>query len=98
MTPQSTLVLGHLQRVGHISNVEANAVLKVRSVSRRITEIQRHGFLVDKTFKQDSTGQRYVKYTLVAREPLPAALATINVNAAGKAILDFSRRLFRAAA
>jgi hypothetical protein len=88
LTPQAKIVLAHLQAVGHISNVEANAVLKVRSVSRRITELQSYGHRVTKEHKKDSTGQRYVKYTLV-----PGQVLADN----GGVILDFAKTLFRAA-
>jgi len=69
LTPQALLVLRHMVKTGSISNVEAHAVLKVRSVSRRITEIQRNtGVIVDKTIKQDSQGQRYTRYSLTPSE------------------------------
>lgn len=64
MTPQATAVLRHLRDAGSITNVEANAVLRVRSVSRRITELQDHGVRIRKETKYDSTGQRYTRYYL----------------------------------
>jgi hypothetical protein len=39
LQPQEMLVLRHLASTGSISSVEANAVHKVRSLSRRITSI-----------------------------------------------------------
>lgn len=62
--PQAYLVLQHLRQVGHITNVEANAVLKVRSVSRRITDLIRAGCDIIKEARTDSTGQRYTRYVL----------------------------------
>lgn len=64
MTPQAQLVLRHLIVEGSITNVEAHTVLRVRSVSRRITELRRNGIPIHKEFKKDSTGQRYVRYYL----------------------------------
>jgi len=65
MTPQAHKVLGHLKTAGSITNVEAHAVLRVRSVSRRITELVDAGYHIYKEMKKDSTGQRYVRYYLV---------------------------------
>ena len=64
LSPQARKVLEHMQATGSISNVEANAVHRVRSVSRRITEIGAAGFNVSKDFRRDVTGQRYVRYSL----------------------------------
>lgn len=84
MTPQSLKVLIHLQAHGSITNVEANAVHKVRSVSRRITEIRAHGYVVGKEYKTDVTGQRYVKYSYLGKNSprlLPVVLSTENLRA-----------------
>lgn len=59
---QANRVLEHLQTAGSITNVEANAVLKVRSVSRRMTDIIRAGYPIRKETRFDSEGQRYVRY------------------------------------
>lgn len=64
LSPQARLVLKHLQSVGSITNVEANAVHRVRSLSRRITELKDAGHNVKKDFRKDTTGQRYVRYSL----------------------------------
>lgn len=65
LSPQSRIVLNHLRAVGSITNVEANAVHGIRSVSRRITELRdKGGFEIDKEFKKDFTGQRYVRYSM----------------------------------
>jgi uncharacterized protein YehS (DUF1456 family) len=65
MSPQAHIVLNHLREAGSITNVEANAVLRVRSVSRRITELRVAGIRIRKEMKYDTTGQRYVRYYLV---------------------------------
>ena len=65
LSPQAVQVLNHLETSGSITNCEAHSVLKCRSVSRRITELQDAGFDIDKEHKRDSQGQRYVRYVLV---------------------------------
>lgn len=64
LTPQSQKVLDHIRTAGSISNVEANAVHRVRSLSRRITEISDAGYPIAKERKRDVTGQVYVRYSL----------------------------------
>jgi hypothetical protein len=64
MTPQAHTVLKHLEQVGSITPIEAHTVLKVRSVSARITEIVRAGYTIAKSIKKDSTGQRYIRYSI----------------------------------
>jgi len=65
LSPQARVVLNHLKNVGSITNVEANAVHRIRSLSRRITELQSiDAYRIEKEFKKDFTGQRYVRYSL----------------------------------
>ncbi|MDR6455519.1 helix-turn-helix domain-containing protein [Variovorax paradoxus] len=65
LSPQARIVLNHLKNVGSITNVEANAVHRIRSLSRRITELQAtDSYRIEKEFKKDFTGQRYVRYSL----------------------------------
>lgn len=64
LSPQAKTVLRHLQTVGSITNVEANAVHRIRSLSRRITEIGDAGYRVEKKRRRDVTGQIYVRYSL----------------------------------
>jgi hypothetical protein len=70
LTPQAQRVYNHMRLAGSITNVEANAVHRVRSVSRRITEInaflQGTGEHLVKEHKRDVNNQRYVRYNLVA--------------------------------
>lgn len=65
LSPQAETVLRHLRNVGSITNVEANAVHRIRSLSRRITEIRDAGYQIDKKRRRDTTGQAYVRYSLV---------------------------------
>lgn len=62
LSPQSAIVLKHLRSAGSITAVEANAVHRIRSVSRRITELMDAGFDIAKEYKKDVNGQRYVRY------------------------------------
>lgn len=64
LSPQAKLVLDHLKVAGSVTNIEANIVLKVRSVSRRITELVDAGYDVEKERKRDSQGQAYVRYVM----------------------------------
>lgn len=65
MSPQTYQVLQHLIASGSITNVEAHAVLKCRSVSKRISElVNTYGLPVAKVYRRDSTGQRFVRYVL----------------------------------
>ena len=62
--PMDMAVLNHLKQVGHITNVEANAVLKCRSVSKRISSLRKAGHPIHREFKVDSQGQRYARYVM----------------------------------
>lgn len=64
LSPQAKQVLDHLKVAGTITNLTANFVLRVRSVSRRITELLDAGYDIRKEHKRDSQGQRYVCYEL----------------------------------
>ena len=66
MRPQTHQVLRHLIAAGSITNVEAHAVLKCRSVSKRISElVNTHEIEIAKLHRRDSTGQRFVRYILI---------------------------------
>lgn len=64
LTPQAAKVLDHMIVTGTITNIEAHAVLQVRSVSRRITELRNAGLDITVEHKRDSQGQRYARYSL----------------------------------
>ena len=77
MHPQTHQVLCHLITAGSITNVEAHAVLKCRSVSKRISElVNTYGIDVAKLHRRDSTGQRFVRY-LVINPRVAMATATM---------------------
>lgn len=66
--PMNTLVLLHLLDKGSITNVEAQAVYRCRSLSRRIADLKQEGWPIKTTLKKDQTGQRYARYSLVRDE------------------------------
>ena len=78
MRPQTHQVLHHLIAAGSITNVEAHAVLKCRSVSKRISDLVNiHGIEVAKLHRRDSTGQRFVRYVLVNPRAAKVAAAML---------------------
>ena len=82
MHPQTHQVLCHLITAGSITNVEAHAVLKCRSVSKRISElVNTYGIDVAKLHRRDSTGQRFVRYVLINPRAAKVAAAMFNPNA-----------------
>ena len=61
---QNNKILQHLQRVGSISWVEANDLYRVRSLTRRIADLREKGHKIISEWRQDTLGQRYVRYSL----------------------------------
>lgn len=66
MKTQTAQILEHLKTKGSITQVEASALYKSRSLTRRITDIRQSGHNVKSEWKTDPTGQRYVRYHLEA--------------------------------
>lgn len=63
---QTDKLLAHFKLKKSISNVEAQALYRIRSLSRRICDLKDKGFTFNKEHKTDPTGQRYVRYYLVS--------------------------------
>lgn len=65
-TPGTQLwkVFNHLTKKGSISQVEAEAVYKIRRLASRIHEIREDGFFIDGLSKKDMAGQRYTRYVM----------------------------------
>lgn len=57
-------LLNHLQIRGSITQVEAQAIYKMRSLTRRIADLREQGYNIKSETKTDPTGQRYVRYWL----------------------------------
>jgi hypothetical protein len=62
LNPQCKQLLKHLKQTGSISNVEAQAIYKVRALPRRVSDLEALGVRVNRVTKHDATGQRYVRY------------------------------------
>lgn len=66
--PQTKAIFEHLIREGNLSGIEAQAMYKCRSLTKRISEIkQETGLTVLSAWKVDATGQRYVRYYVEPR-------------------------------
>lgn len=61
---QLQVVLQHLFVKGSISQVEAEAVYKIRRLASRIFELKQDGWRIKRELKQDLAGQRYARYSL----------------------------------
>jgi len=59
---QLQMLINHFQVQPSITNVEAQAIFKIRSLHRRILELEARGYIFHRVRKVDSTGQRYMRY------------------------------------
>jgi len=64
---QTDMIYEHLVKHGTLTNVEAAAMFKARSLTKRIHEIKQRGAEVRSEWRRDSMGQRYVRYWLVKK-------------------------------
>jgi hypothetical protein len=64
LSPQTTKVRDLLVSKGSITPVEAAAVYRVRSLTRRISDLKAAGYKISRVFNKDATGQRYARYYL----------------------------------
>lgn len=62
MAPQLETLLKHFSTKGSISNVEAQAVYRIRALPRRIADLKEMGHKFSRKFDKDPTGQRYARY------------------------------------
>jgi hypothetical protein len=65
---QNTQLLNHFSVRPSITNVEANAVFKIRSLHRRILELEAQGHRFRREWKRDTTGQRYMRYHYLGKQ------------------------------
>lgn len=68
LKPQTAQILLHLIRVGSISPLEAGALYRCRSLSRRICDLKEAGFEIETELRKDATGQRYARYSMPKRD------------------------------
>lgn len=64
---QTDMLLDHFKVRPDISALEAQAMFRIRSLSRRINDLERAGHRFSRVRKKDSTGQRYVRYYHLGR-------------------------------
>lgn len=79
-TSQNDLLLSHFRTKPSISPIEAAAMFRIRSLPRRILDLEAKGHVFSREQSKDTTGQRYVRYhylgqqqaTSGRRNPAPA--------------------------
>lgn len=59
---QTEMLLEHFKVRPDISALEASAMFRIRSLSRRINDLEAKGHRFSRVSKKDTTGQRYVRY------------------------------------
>lgn len=64
-SPQCQDLLRHLASKGSITNVEAQAVYRMRALPRRIRDLKEKGHIIRSEWLFDPTQQRYVRYHYV---------------------------------
>lgn len=62
--PMTKAVLDLLKQKGTLTSLEAQGVLRCRSLSKRISELKQLGWPIFREMKWDTTGQRYARYSL----------------------------------
>lgn len=60
--PQTAMLLDHFKVTPSISSLEAGALFRVRSLSRRINDLEARGHTFRRETRRDSTGQSYTRY------------------------------------
>jgi hypothetical protein len=61
---QEVKLFNHFKTVGSITAVEATDLYRIRSLTRRITNLRRAGNKISSVQKVDALGQRYVRYVM----------------------------------
>ena len=67
MVTQVEMLERHFVDRPSISNVEAQAVYKIRALPRRICDLEEKGYTFVREWRTDATGQRYRRYTIINR-------------------------------
>jgi len=60
--PQKQLLIEYFRRYHTISALEAAGQFKIRSLSRRINDLEEAGHRFYREVRADATGQRYTRY------------------------------------
>ena len=66
LSPLAKKVLLHLQTHGSLSHAEAVTVYRLPKVAFQIYELREEGIRISTELRQDATGKRYARYTLVS--------------------------------
>jgi len=69
---QEVKLFNHFKTVGSITAVEATDLYRIRSLTRRITNLRRAGNNISSVQKVDALGQRYVRYVMSQKDRLAA--------------------------
>ncbi|TCR85512.1 helix-turn-helix domain-containing protein [Rhizobium sp. BK376] len=64
--PMTASVLKMLREKGNVTALEAEGVLRCRSLNKRISELKALGHKITRTLQNDHTGQRYARYIYAA--------------------------------
>ena len=78
--PQTALLLDHFKVKRSISALEAAGTYKIRSLSRRINDLEALGHRFHRSNEVDTAGQRYVRYFYTGKHQLPPALRLVFSN------------------
>lgn len=60
--PQTALLLDHFRVKPSITNLEAQALYRIRALPRRISDLEERGHVFQRSVRKDPTGQKYVRY------------------------------------
>lgn len=77
LSPQCRQLLGLLEAKGSVTALEASGVYRIRSLSRRITDLKDAGYTIVRYLGKDTTGQRYARYYLKGRSVQGATLQAV---------------------
>lgn len=88
---QTTLLLDHLKAKGSITSLEAAGMFRIRSLSRRINDLEEKDHRIAREQRVDTTGQRYVRYIYLGKR-LPQSSSTPPTPAHGQLGLRFAAR------
>lgn len=65
--PQTEWLLQHFKRYPSISGQEAAGQFRIRSLPRRILDLEAKGYRFSRETRYDTTGQRYVRYHFLGK-------------------------------
>lgn len=65
--PQTELLLRHFKSHQSISPLEAQSSYRIKSLARRINDLEAKGHVFRREQRHDGAGQRYVRYTYLGQ-------------------------------